>query len=1601
MQAVETPTMDPLLPENNSYGAGIAEEKLFPVAAPATTTTTTTSSGAPPACKQSNGGPTPPPPRTSSIETGVAVAGPEAIGREIAIWSKSTGDWPKGIILAFHKDTNLHTIKSPTSGERTIDLSRIRWQWVKRPTLDSTPNPTFDKKYTGEAAIGCKVRCFWPGMGRWYTGKVQTYDGKTQQHTVKFRDGDIQHYVMKHEAMLFLDPPRPVVVNVPESKTPKKVSNNINSGGGGKSREGSKVVTTAAKMPTAGKNKKSLNALSNNKKAAGKVVVVGKPLDGGVVKVKKSQKQTEKSLVKKPAKKNKKNAANNSHQVDNKSNKSSSGGDMVTPSPGTTSPPKEQLVKGKKKAASTKRRKKPLPPLDASSDDDDEDIPLIQRGNVTIDDILSDDDDEVLSDVIEDDEDEMSFNDDEDDEEDDEDDEEDDEEVDDDDMDVDERALVAEPGDSDFEVESNRGRKPNKKKKKKDKTIKNAAPKRLKTTATGDNGNRKKKTQKANINKMNNNSSSMLNGNKRDSSSKKKAPRVSRSKDATAAVPKRGSGGSRSIKGIRSPPRNQTVSEVGVGCRVAVYWAEDNTCYKGRLAQFDSYHKRHKLIYDDGEEEWVALSREKFAWLTPRAASSGCSVQARETVVNLTKSDTMHDNNSNGGHHQHHHHNYNNNNNNGMSVTNLSFASSEFTWAPMNQPPSTTVVASLDEYIVNATTATDGLDNDDDAVNFILPPRDTNTNTAAASLSLENQDALNAAPTTTATKAVLNLPGGPFVGSIGGSLHHLPGHHGVGTKEPQGPGVATKDTPLGTATFSSEGHQQLTEDQAMHAIGWLVSLYCPADKLWYHGEVVGFDRKRGKHNILYDDGEHDWCFVSQEKLIWHAQTADNDNNNTEVSKPSPKAATKPAVAPRYPGVKDHHEIPHSTAALGWRVGVYWPLELVFYTGEIIAWDGEEGQYEVAYDDGEEGTFYIATDKIKWLVAPGDSASPARLRERRESDPVAKKRFGGGKGGGGYGGRGGGFAGNGVHHGGDSDPDYDEIYERGKGTSVGGGGGGRGRGRGSRMMMGPHGYYYNGGFDGRFNHQHTPSGVGFTASPYADLKLKTGRPLHLGGGQGSTSMLVASPTTAGAMLPPPPLCFNHHSSDVGGGTVYVPETYEGEPVLHRKMTHMPAFAGCDMQLQTPLSISIYLNHSSEAANDDHHDDTNDTTKQQPMRGQQMQQQQQKGCMLAGNSRRTPQHARLQARHSALKEMGRRVARAQQTIVKGIPTKMPSMQLYNQMYAASTRQYMNGGTNGSGQFAHQQHALVPDGGNVHRLARSSGMVMSPFAGAGGSEEMHLNKLRRRPDESEDEEDEDDNDEGGQQQQQQQQEPEGAKKKVDADGDDFKIVFNSFSGDKATAGNPSGVYTKKNQYQYTYNKSVFHNTKNKDNINNDDDDDDDGVLLIDNPMSLFLPFTDDDGDEEEQVILSPKSPAGPRGAKVKPGTMTFGAAGGGSQRLEEEEELISLNNSDDNDNDDPLMVLNVIEEKDVLDLTVGTAGCVIGADRDVLVVDEPLKEAAAAAVVVVETQTAATIAAPAHITTTVAVPMQNVEGRSNSEDANNAVGGVVSVEDKMPLY
>ncbi|NMR86128.1 hypothetical protein HKB06_10035, partial [Vibrio parahaemolyticus] len=49
-----------------------------------------------------------------------------------------------------------------------------------------------------------------------------------------------------------------------------------------------------------------------------------------------------------------------------------------------------------------------------------------------------------------------------------------------------------------------------------------------------------------------------------------------------------------------------------VGLRVKVWWPDDREFYKGVIVSFDSAKKKHKVLYDDGDEETLNLVKEKW-----------------------------------------------------------------------------------------------------------------------------------------------------------------------------------------------------------------------------------------------------------------------------------------------------------------------------------------------------------------------------------------------------------------------------------------------------------------------------------------------------------------------------------------------------------------------------------------------------------------------------------------------------------------------------------------------------------------------------------------------------------------------------------------------------------------------------------------------------------------------------------------------------------------------------------------------------------------------------------------------------------------------------
>ena len=64
----------------------------------------------------------------------------------------------------------------------------------------------------------------------------------------------------------------------------------------------------------------------------------------------------------------------------------------------------------------------------------------------------------------------------------------------------------------------------------------------------------------------------------------------------------------------KPPPASPTCSTNDIGRRVAVFWPSEKKFYPARVAAVDTTRGKHHLRYDDGDDEWINLSRRTTKW---------------------------------------------------------------------------------------------------------------------------------------------------------------------------------------------------------------------------------------------------------------------------------------------------------------------------------------------------------------------------------------------------------------------------------------------------------------------------------------------------------------------------------------------------------------------------------------------------------------------------------------------------------------------------------------------------------------------------------------------------------------------------------------------------------------------------------------------------------------------------------------------------------------------------------------------------------------------------------------------------------------------------
>ncbi len=1131
------------------------------------------------------------------------IATKEAVGRQVAVWSDDLMEWSKASIVRYNPDDFKHLVRflereegSVKHEERWVNLAKTRFQWLTQPSPTAPPNPTHQGAPKGEEAVGYQVRVFWPGMAKWYQGKIEAYDPETKQHTVKYRDGDIKTYKLRHEAVVYLD----------KSSTPAR------------------------------KDRQRGSSKDKDEEASG-------------------------SLKKKIIKKDK-------------------DGKSLT---GVKRKNKDVDGSGKKKSGSGQKKSKgPSSEGDNNGEEEADDEEYEEESDVE-----SDDDEEE-------------------------------EEV--------ENEAVS-------ESEEEKVQLPVKKKKTNSSAAKAARPskqqKKNKDAAHGQHPPSSVKHKK-------NAAAAGAHAHAHALGAIPPQQLIDGAPRRRGRPPGSGTGRKNNVRGggrFGSGPgrkdfpvprmmraEEEIIRSAGaavVNARVAVFYNDDDAFYKGKLIQFDSYHKRHKVVYDDGEEEWIALPRESFRYLTPRTLSAGCNATFRKAMSQLGAAQEI--------------------------------------GAPLRRSPDASIIQG----------------------------------------------------STTPTGEVVPVP-------------------------------------------------PTAEDSA----GWEVSIRSAADGRWHRAEILTYDSHRSMHFVLYADGEDEWLRVTEEEVVWHRKL------------PEGRQGLFPGKSPGVPE-------PAGRDAVGWRVAVFWPGDAAFYPGEVAGWDEATGHYEVSYDDGEEGTMKLKEDRVKWILPPGVAVDHENLERLEVGGGRPRRRV--------------------TAAGGDSDPDYEfENAHGGYHVGSGGGrGGGRGRGggvfgRGSGRVGRPsaatlaamHGWGDSLGGDGS---DALPSPMSGGYQPYQQQQqhqhhYQNTAQHHRGGGGGAGGGGVHHLNSHhhGSM----PMPFGHFSQHaaMGVSAPTAPETFIGDPVVHRTMTRVAAFGcpsnGAEVTLQNAVTVKIYLSSSgvnaesgsaaavattpsgpgvgegaeqagAEEAGKEEQPSANggrgaptpppsaattaadvpgsgDATTNTPLTVAPTA----AAAAVAVKEQQTtqgplPPAAKLQARLQALDLMARRVGRAQQSIVKGVPTDLPTHvirplrlgpppSVARLVAAGAPGVVAPARTPGSGGT---QNGGTPHG-SAHRLARPSGVSHSPFH-------------RRRSLDEEDDTDEEDDDE---------EENEGNTQSSDDDdgersgsGDDQEGNIASSSG----SSDDEGIDPRSD---------------------NNDNDDDDG------------------GEDEDEVVVSPRSPTMPRGGKVKPsgGSGDFGA-------------------------------------------------------------------------------------------------------------------------------
>jgi len=70
------------------------------------------------------------------------------------------------------------------------------------------------------------------------------------------------------------------------------------------------------------------------------------------------------------------------------------------------------------------------------------------------------------------------------------------------------------------------------------------------------------------------------------------------------------------------------------------------------------------------------------------------------------------------------------------------------------------------------------------------------------------------------------------------------------------------------------------------------------------------------------------------------------------------------------------DTPCGSAAVGWRVAVYWRSDAAFHSGDVAAYYPASGRHRVVYDDRADETLDLGAEVLRWVLPLGVAAGPS-------------------------------------------------------------------------------------------------------------------------------------------------------------------------------------------------------------------------------------------------------------------------------------------------------------------------------------------------------------------------------------------------------------------------------------------------------------------------------------------------------------------------------------------------------------------------------------------------------------------------------------------------